>query len=208
MKKLELTIPELPYAVEETLNRLRVNIKFCGKNTKIILVTSSIPNEGKSFTSVNLWKMLAEAGFPTVLVDVDLRKSVLQDRHSFDSEDELKGLDYYLSGLAEYQDVLCETNIKNGYIIPCTNVLENPSALLEDARMKELFGQLSENFRYVIVDSPPLNSVADGTQIAALCDGAILVVRSGETSRALIKDSLRQLERANCKLLGTVLNRV
>ena len=208
MKKLELTIPELPYAVEEALNRLRVNIKFCGKNTKIILVTSSIPNEGKSFTSVNLWKMLAEAGFPTVLVDVDLRKSVLQDRHSFDSEDELKGLDYYLSGLAEYQDVLCETNIKNGYIIPCTNVLENPSALLEDARMKELFGQLSENFRYVIVDSPPLNSVADGTQIAALCDGAILVVRSGETSRALIKDSLRQLERANCKLLGTVLNRV
>ena len=81
MKKLNLKIKDMPYAAEEALNRLRVNIKFCGKNTKKIVITSSVPNEGKSTVSVRLWKLLAEAGFPTVLVDVDLRKSELQKKY-------------------------------------------------------------------------------------------------------------------------------
>lgn len=63
MKKLNLKIKDMPYAAEEALNRLRVNIKFCGKNTKKIVITSSVPNEGKSTVSVRLWKLLAEAGF-------------------------------------------------------------------------------------------------------------------------------------------------
>lgn len=208
MKQINLTIPALPYEVEEAMNRLRVNIKFCGKNTKKILVVSSVPNEGKSSVSVQLWKMLSEAGFPSVLVDVDLRKSMLKTRHNFSYEGELKGLDYYLSGLAEYQDVIYKTNIDNGYIVPCSNLLENPSTLLEDPRMKELLDQLAEEYRYVIIDSPPLDAVSDGLLLGSLCDGAILVVRSGMTSRTLIKHSLQQLERVQCKLLGTVLNRV
>ena len=207
MEKIEMKLPELPYAVEEALNRLRINIKFCGKNTKKILVVSSVPNEGKSFVAVNLWRMLAEAGFPSVLVDADLRKSVLQDRHAFKAEKEINGLDYYLSGQAEYTDIVYNTNIENGDIVPSTNLLENPSTLLEDPRFHELFDRLSEDYRYVIVDAPPLVNVADGALIATLCDGAILVVNSGETSRALIKQSLTQLERSNCKLLGTVLNK-
>lgn len=81
MKKLNLKIKDMPYAAEEALNRLRVNIKFCGKNTKKIVITSSIPNEGKSTVSVHLWKLLSEAGFPTVLVDVDLHKSELQKKY-------------------------------------------------------------------------------------------------------------------------------
>lgn len=208
MNQINMKFPELPYAVEEAMNRLRVNIKFCGKNTKIILVTSSVPGEGKSSISVYLWKMLAEAGFPSVLVDVDLRKSMLKSRHNYSYEGELKGLDYYLSGLAEYQDVIYETNVENGYIVPCSNLLENPSALLDDPRMKELLDYLSEEYRYVILDSPPLDSVSDGLLIGSLCDGAILVVRSGMTSKTLIRQSLQQLERVRCKLLGTVLNGV
>ena len=82
MKKLNLKIKDMPYAAEEALNRLRVNIKFCGKNTKKIVITSSVPNEGKSTVSVRLWKLLSEAGFPTVLVDVDLRKSEIRDKYS------------------------------------------------------------------------------------------------------------------------------
>ena len=81
MKKLNLKIKDMPYAAEEALNRLRVNIKFCGKNTKKIVITSSVPNEGKSTVSVRLWKLLSEAGFPTVLVDVDLRKSEIQKKY-------------------------------------------------------------------------------------------------------------------------------
>ena len=208
MKEIKMNIPALPYAVEEAMNRLRVNIKFCGKNTKKILIISSVPNEGKSTVSVQLWKMLAEAGFPSALVDMDLRKSVLKERLKFQSKDKLIGLDYYVSGLAEYQDVVYKTNINNGYIVPVSNHLENPSTLLEDPRMEELFDRLSEDYRYVIIDALPLESVADGAQIAPLCDGAILVVRSGMTSRKLIRQSVQQLERVNCKVLGMVLNRV
>ena len=206
MSTINVTLPDLPYAVEEALNRLRVNIKFCGKNTKRILISSSVPNEGKSFVSVHLWKMLAEAGFPTVLVDTDLRKSVLKSRFQFQSDDEIKGLDYYLSGLAEYTDVVYETNIKNGDIVPCANLLENPSSLLEDTRLGELFDKLAEDYRYVIIDSAPLVNVADGALIASMCDGAVLVVRSAETSRNLVKQSVTQLQRSGCKLLGMILN--
>lgn len=207
MASLNIQLPELPYAVEEALNRLRINIKFCGKNTKIILVISSVPNEGKSFAAVQLWRMLAEAGFRSVLVDADLRKSVMKERYSFEFKEELHGLDYYLSGLSEYSDIIYTTNVENGDIVPCTNLLENPSSLLEDPRFKELFGKLSENYRYVIVDAPPLRDVADGALIASLCDGAVLVVNSGETPKSFVKQSMIQLERANCRLLGVVLNK-
>ena len=150
--------------------------------------------------------MLADAGFRTVLVDTDLRKSVLKSRFQFQSDDEIKGLDYYLSGLAEYTDVVYETNIKNGDIVPCANLLENPSSLLEDTRLGELFDKLAEDYRYVIIDSAPLVNVADGALIASMCDGAVLVVRSGETSRNLVKQSVAQLQRSGCKLLGMILN--
>ena len=130
MKKLNLTIEDMPYAAEEALNRLRVNIKFCGKNTKKILITSSVPNEGKSTVSVHLWKLLAEAGFPTVLVDVDLRKSEHNTILKMQGVEE--GINHYLSGMAEYEDVVYETNIPNGHWVPIAELLENPSALLED----------------------------------------------------------------------------
>jgi capsular exopolysaccharide synthesis family protein len=151
--------------------------------------------------------MLAEAGFRTVLVDTDLRKSVLKERHNFTSNEEMRGLDYYLSGQAEYADIIYQTNIANGDFIPCTNLLENPATLFEDPRFKELFDRLSNEYRYVIVDAPPLANVADGALIASLCDGAILVVNSGETPKTLVRQSINQLERANCKLLGIVLNK-
>lgn len=205
MKKLNLKIKDMPYAAEEALNRLRVNIKFCGKNTKKIVITSSVPNEGKSTVSVRLWKLLSEAGFPTVLVDVDLRKSELQKKYEVEGIEE--GLNHFLSGLAEYEDVVYETNIPNGYIVPVTTLLENPSALLEDPRLGELLDRLAEDYRYVIIDTPPLDNISDGALIASMSDGAVLVVRCGETSKALVRQSLQQLDRVGCPVLGTVLNR-
>ena len=100
MGKIQLSIPKLPYAVEEAMNRLRVNVKFCGKNTKRILITSSVPDEGKSMVSVQLWKMLSEAGFKTVLVDCDLRKSTLKNRHNF-ADEKINSIGHYLSGQCE-----------------------------------------------------------------------------------------------------------
>jgi capsular exopolysaccharide synthesis family protein len=172
------------------------------------MIISSVPNEGKSHVSVYLWKMLAEAGFKTVLVDCDLRKSTMKKEMRFRCDEEYQGLDYYLSGLAEYEDVVHHTNIENGDIVTTTNLLQNPSSLLEDARLGELFRALEGNYDYVIVDSPPLVSVSDGILIAQHCDGAILIVRSGETPRSLIRQSMNQLKQTDCRLLGTVLNGV
>ncbi len=205
MKKLNLTIKDMPYAAEEALNRLRVNIKFCGKNTKKIVVTSSVPDEGKSTVSMRLWKLLAEAGFPTVLVDVDLRKSEVKTKYRVKGIQE--GLNHYLSGLAEYEDVVYETNIPNGHMVPISTLLENPSALLEDPRLGELLDKLAEDYRYVIIDTPPLDSISDGALLASMADGAVLVVRCGETSKTLVRQSLQQLDRVGCPVLGTVLNR-
>ena len=207
MKQLTITLPELPYAVEEAMNRLRINIKFCGKNTRKILLSSCLPNEGKSTISAYLWKMLAEAGFPTVLVDVDLRKSVMKKRFQIEYEEDMKGLNHYLSGLAEYDEVVYETNIQNGSLVPCTQLLENPSALLEDVRFQELLDKLAQNYRFVIIDTPPLGSVSDGALIASMCDGAVLVVCAGETPKAMIQQSMYEIEQSGCKLLGVVLNR-
>jgi capsular exopolysaccharide synthesis family protein len=208
MGKIDINIPEMPYAVEEALNRLRINVKFCGNNIKKIMVVSSVPNEGKSFVSMHLWRMLAEAGLKSVLVDADLRNSVLKSRHDFQSaEKELHGLDFYLSGLSDYRDVIYQTNIENGDIVPTSNLLENPSTLLEDPRFQQMLDGLAEEYRYVIVDVPPLGLVADGALIASMCDGAILVVNSGEVSRKLVKQSVDQIEQSNCKLLGMVLNK-
>ena len=208
MQKLELRIPELPFAVEEAMNRLRVNIKFSGMHTRKIMVASTFPNEGKSTVAFNLWRMMAEAGFPTVLVDADLRKSVFKERHSADQTKDFKGLAYYLSGQAEYEDVVYATNVENGYVVPIAEILENPSNLLEDARFKELLNRLAEDYRFVIIDSPPIDSVSDGSLIAARCDGAILVIRAGETPKSQIRESLQQIQRVGCPLIGTVLNRV
>ena len=207
MNQLTITLPELPYAIEEAMNRLRINIKFCGKNTRKILLTSCLPNEGKSTVSSYLWKMLSEAGFPTVLVDADLRKSVMKNRFQIEYGEDMKGLNHYLSGMAEYEEVVYETNVANGYLVPCTQLLENPSALLEDVRFKELLNTLAENYRFVIIDTPPLGSVSDGALVASMCDGAVLVVRAGDTPKAMIRQSLHEIEQSGCKLLGTVLNR-
>lgn len=207
-KSIELTFPELPYAIDEALKRLRTNIKFTGHDTKKIIVTSSLPNEGKSFISVELWRMLAESGTKTAFVDLDFRNSVLKDRLAINSKgEEIKGLDHFLSGQAEYDEIIYKTNVENGDFVPVSTLLENPSSLFEDKRFAEFLDRLAEEYRYVILDSPPMINVADGGQIASLCDGAVMIVRSGFTSRKLIKEALQQLERVQCRLLGMVLNR-
>ena len=109
MKKLNLKIKDMPYAAEEALNRLRVNIKFCGKNTKKIVITSSVPNEGKRQFLYVCGSFFQRLVFPTVLVDVDLRKSEIQKKYQVEGIKE--GLNHFLSGLAEYEDVVYETNI-------------------------------------------------------------------------------------------------
>ena len=208
MIKVKLSNWKSDHQMDEAYKALRTNIQFCGADKKVIAFTSCTPNEGKSSVTFNLAASLAESGKSVLLIDADLRKSVMKTRFQMDFDDDTTlGLNHYLSGMAEYEDVVYSTNIPNGYMVPCTQLLENPSALLEDVRFKELLNTLSENYRFVIIDSPPLGSVSDGALIASLCDGAVLVVRAGTTPHTLIKQSLYEIQQSGCKLLGTVLNR-
>lgn len=208
MKNLNIKLPALPYMMEEAFKKLKINFQFVGNDTKKILITSSIPNEGKSFVAVQLWQMLAESGSKTMFLDLDMRNSVLIKRLNMEFEEENPvGIDYYLSGQCEYEDVIYKTNVEHGDFIPCINLLENPTSLIEDHRFEELLERLSKEYRYIIIDSAPLAAAADANVIATMSDGAVFVVRNEYTSRKLIRTSMQQLEQIHCKLLGVVLNR-
>ena len=210
MKKLTFNyLGRLPYSSEEAINRLRINLGFCGDRFKKIVITSSTPDEGKSFVSTNLWRVLTESGKKVVLVDADIRKSVMRSRYQISGEsDRFNGLVHYLAGQVELEEVLYETNIKDAYVVPVARTVSNPVVLLQSDRFHEMLDELAENFDYVLLDTPPLSNVADGNLIASQCDGALLVVRSGVTPRKLVASSIKQIERSGCELMGVVLNRV
>ena len=202
--------PELPYSIEEAINRLRINVSFFGADVRKIMVISSEPNEGKSFVAVNLWKQMALAGEKSLLIDADMRKSVFVSNYKVSREDgkELWGLSHYLSDNKKLIDCVLSTDMPNGDLIPNVNNIINPSMLLESTRFDNLLTEMGKRYRYVIVDAPPLGLVSDAERIGHLCDGAILTIRGGVTSKSVIRSSVAQLRRAGCPLLGVVLNRV
>ena len=201
--------PELPYSVEEAINRLRINVSFFGADVKKIMIISSEPNEGKSFIAFSLWGQMARAGVKSILVDADMRNSVMVSKYKISREDgkEVWGLSHYLSDNKKLEDCILTTDIECGDLLPNVNNLVNPSMLLESERFIRLMEDLSERYRYVFIDAPPLGLVSDAERIGNICDGAILTVRSGVTPKGIVKNTAAQLERAGCPLLGIVLNR-
>ena len=202
--------PVLPYSIEEAVNRLRINISFLGSDVKKILVISSEPNEGKSFIAMNLWKQMAIAGERSVLIDLDMRNSTMATKYNLSREDgaELKGTSHYLSGNDSIEDMILHTDLPEGDILPNADNIVNPSMLFESRKFTEMMRYTGSHYRYVFIDAPPLGLVSDGELIGSKCDGAILCVRAGMTSRRIVRNSIQQLERAGCPILGIVLNRV
>ena len=202
--------PVLPYSMEEAVNRLRINISFLGGDVKKIMVVSSEPNEGKSFVALNLWKQMAVSGERSILVDLDMRKSTMLVKYQLEREDgkELRGTSHFLSGNDNIEDMILHTNLEFGDILPNVDNIVNPSMLLESRKFSEMMRYMEEHYRYVFVDVPPLGLVSDGELIGNACDGALLCVRGGVTSRTIVRRSIQQIERAGCQLLGIVLNRV
>lgn len=203
-------IPALPFAMEEEMNRLRINVGFAGSKVKKILVISTEPNEGKSFVAMHLWDHMGRLGNPSVLVDADLRKSVMIDHYKIRREDgkPIRGTSHYLAEDYSLEDAVLHTDIPGRDLLPNADEVINPAILIESDRFSEMLDELAGKYRYVFVDAPPLGLVSDGESIAAQCDGAILVVRSGVTSKKAVRTSLQQLERSGCRFLGFVLNRV
>ncbi|MBP3878664.1 MAG: CpsD/CapB family tyrosine-protein kinase [Lachnospiraceae bacterium] len=211
MKTIEVqNVGALPYAMEEAVNRLRINIGFLGNDIRKIMIISTFPDEGKSTIAVNLWRQMSEAGTKSLLLDVDMRKSVFKREHlpEASEKDGFKGTSDYLAGNADIDDAVCHTQFESGDIMMNAENVVNPSILLDSERFTEMLDYFSRNYRYTFVDVPPLDLVSDGERIGSQCDGAILVIRAGVTPTGAVKATIAQLERAGCPVLGVVLNRV
>lgn len=200
--------PELSFETNEAINQLRINLSFCGANVKTIVITSSVPNEGKSFIALNLWRAIAELGNRVLIVDCDLRNSEMRTKHAISGLDKGSGITYFLAGRLSLNDTVYRTNIPNGYMIPMGTPVTNPAILLEDPLFERMLQECRNTFDYIILDTPPIGSVADALKIAALSDGSVLVIRADDTPRKIVMDSVQQLRRTGKPLLGTVLNRV
>ncbi len=168
-----------------------------------IVVTSSVPQEGKSSLTANLGTTLAQSGASTVMVECDLRKPRLARQFGlFKTE----GLTLYLSG-GSLPDIV-ETGVENLHLVCSGPKPPNPVALLGSQRMMEFLALLAKRFQFILLDTPPVLTVSDARIIAGKVDGVIMVVRAAETPRQLVSRACEQLKSAGGVLLGTVLTGV
>lgn len=203
---IEIYREELDYRANESYKALRTNIEFCGDDIRVISLTSCTPNEGKTSISFNIAKSFVENGKRVALIDADLRKSVLIGRYRVGGVE--CGLTHYLSGHNKLEDVIYRTNINNLDIIFCGSHSPNPAELLNHDRFEDMIGALREEYDYVIIDTPPLGSVIDSAIVARAVDGVIIVIESNAISYKFAQSVKDQLERANCRILGVVINKI
>jgi len=199
-------IRKLDYRSNEAYKNLRTNIQLCGSDVKVIMVTSATPNEGKSSVSFNLAVSLAESGKKVIFIDADLRKSILVGRYKINKS--VKGLTHFLSGICKFEEVMYATNVENLLTVFSGPVPPNPSELLGNKTFKLLIKSLRETYDYVIIDTPPLGNVIDSAIVAQECDGAIFVIAANTISYKFIQNTMVQLKKTDCKILGAVLNKV
>ena len=194
------------YHYNEAIKTLRTNIQFCGSGIKTIMLTSSLPDEGKSDIAFALASSLAQIGKRVVFIDADIRKSVLVSRYQLPYE--VSGLSQYLSGQRPLEAILYDTNVENLSMIFAGPYSPNPAELLEEDLYADLIRTMRQSFDYVVIDTPPMANLIDGAIIARHCDGAAIVIESGSISYRLEQKVKGQLEKSGCRILGVVLNKV
>lgn len=196
-----------PFYVKESYKVLRTAMNFSlPQNTsRAIIITSALPQEGKTQVCVNLAITSAQAGNKVLLVDSDLRHPRLD---YLLVEKPVKGLSNILIGEGQVEKIIQETKIPNLYFIPAGTIPPNPSELLSTNRMKDLVTKMKSRFDYLLFDTPPLLTVTDTSVIAHLVDGVILLVKFGATSRYAVTRSQELLLKTKTKILGVVLNQV
>lgn len=207
MAKLELAQQKLDSVkkAEEYYNALRTNIQLSGNNLKVIAVSSINPGEGKSTTSTNIAWAFARAGYKTLLIDADIRNSVMSG--VFKSRERITGLTDYLSGTQDLSHGLCETNVENLFVIQSGTVSPNPTALLQSDNFERMIETLRKYFDYIIVDTAPIGVVIDAAIIVQKCDASILVTEAGAAKRREVQKAKSQLEQTGVPFLGAILNK-
>ena len=153
MKKVNLSIEKKSYGVREAIRTLRTNLQFCGDDKRVILVTSCVPREGKSSVSVALAESIADMGKSVILVDADIRNSVMASKLQITGAD--KGLSHFLSGQCVLADVIMATNIPKFHILLSGPEAPNPTELLESKRFTGMLESMKNVYDYIIIDCPP-----------------------------------------------------
>ena len=205
--------PEQPLVVHgkgfspraEAFRQLRTNLQFVhvANHPRSIVITSSVPGEGKSTTAVNLAISLAAAGVSVVLVECDLRRPKVAQLLGLEGA---AGLTNVLIGQVELEDVLQRWGANDLMVLACGPVPPNPSELLGSQVMTEVLRDLELRFKYVIIDSPPLVPVTDAAVISRITAGAVIVAGRGKVNRDQFRRAIETLEAVDARVLGVVMN--
>ena len=197
---------DTPFAIKEAYVKLRTNLMFCMAKDgelpcKTFAVTSAKPSEGKSLTAANIAISFAMLGKKTLLIDADLRKPMQRRLWN--------GRPY--TGLCDFMAKLCPLELAKVENLPLSIVFTgtippNPSELLSSGRMRQFVKECSQRFEYVIIDTPPINTVADAQIISTFVDGVVLVAMSGNTTKDDLNSAVYAVHRAEGNLCGIVLN--
>lgn len=198
-----------PTAQAEAYKHLRTSILLStpGRSPRTLLVTSSVPAEGKTTTAVNTATVLAQTGAKVLIIDADMRQPRLHQVFGLDNNE---GLSAILASEITESEILSKIEQfqkSNVYLLSSGAIPPNPAELLGSAQMKRLLDVASETFSHIVIDSPPIASFTDGVLISSLVDGVILVVHGGKTSRQVVKRSRQMLNEIGAKIIGVVLNK-
>ncbi|KGX86374.1 CpsD/CapB family tyrosine-protein kinase [Pontibacillus litoralis] len=195
--------PKSPIAEQFRTIRTNINFSFVDTDMETLMVTSSGPSEGKSSITANLAVVFAQQGKSVLLIDADLRKPTL---HYTLRTNNTVGLSSCLVGTQTLEETVQTTAIDNLYAMTSGPIPPNPSELLGSRAMRKLIHDARAKYDVVIFDTPPVLAVTDAQILSNLCDGTILVVRHKQTDIEQAKRAKELLDKAEGKLIGTVLN--
>ena len=192
------------FFTQEAYKVLRSNIQFCGQNVRTIAITSCHENEGKTTISLHLGKSFAELDKKVLVIDADMRKSVMVGRNS--SSKGVKGLSELLTGLAPFEECVYETQYPTLDLIFAGKYPPNPVELLSSIHFAEFLNTVKEQYDYVIIDLPPLGMVIDAAVVAPQCDGVALVLSDERVKYIQAQEVVAQLKKSESKILGVIRN--
>ncbi|HHY23402.1 MAG TPA: CpsD/CapB family tyrosine-protein kinase [Clostridiaceae bacterium] len=207
IKKAHNVEGNLCTAAEEAYNVLRSNIQFCGFNKRIksLVITSCVQGEGKTTTAFNLALSMTRIRLKVLLVDADLRKPLIT---KYLGNNDSPGLSNLISEQIDFKDGIYTTDVEGLSFMPAGDKPPNPAELLNSVNFDEFLLKAEEQYDIVIFDTPPLGSVIDSAIIASKADGTLLVTKPGSVDYKMGVRVKEQLEKANARILGVVLNGV
>jgi capsular exopolysaccharide synthesis family protein len=204
-----LTTPDSRSNLAESYRQLRTSVLLsrAGRAPKTLLITSSLPGEGKTTTAINTAYSLAQTGARVLVIDADMRRPRMHT--VFDLVND-KGLSTILSSEmkeAEMLNLIQQHESSTLYFLTCGPMPPNPAELLGSEQMRRLLAAVESTFTHVIIDSPPVASFTDGVLVGALVDGVLLVVHAGKSSRDIARRGRQVLVEVGAKIIGVVLNK-